>query len=416
MARAIVLCVILAISAFSAQFWVHSQNGDDGFGGTSPDSAFATIGAATNAMGEGDTAFICGVFQETVTLENGQHEGTSFLAWPDSAYWTVDGEETRRCIVFNSGVGTNGEPMATVRNLKAIAGSDYNIYVNTGNYISFASCTIAINAFTGMFITNSVVFVDSSHFDANTPLNIRGSAFRIRNSRLLGDFLCVNLNTSHTTFTSIGNFYSAERGVYFNTSSSSVFIEDEFRCSVYSASTSTSGNGLHHFKRCLFVGGDIGIFGYRCQKLSLINCTMDSVKRAIDWHAGQANVTLYNTIIANADTALRSIDFLTSEGLVIFNAIVDTSNITTPIEYHTFDPELDSLKIAQASTARQIGTNADAPFTPPLWDDRGFWFRDEHGRPAVGWRSPYETTGWPTGGATADARKWHMSTPGRRLR
>ncbi len=423
MGRIISIILIAATIAFSASWCVHSDGGNDAWPGTSPDSAFATLGAATTSMSPGDSCLACGAFHETLTLLDGSHEGCAFIPWPDSGSWTIDGDTVRYCIYSGTSIGYNNEPVVIIRGMNAIDGADWCVNATSQKAgIVFESCSLDTKS-NGIWTYIAYIELDSCFIHTQEQcIRADGSTVRIANSILESDSnYCVYNYQTASILESCGNGYFGYGGVYGYKGLSAIMIEDSFRVRENAIYLWQRPPQSFSLKKCLFVGSKYGIYtvSYSGSSplVSLSNCTFDSVDYAV-YLSSNTHYDLFvsNSVIAHGEIAFHNIHNFVAEGLVIYDFSVDTEGVITPIDYYTFDPQLDSAHVATADSAKMVGVNTAFGRDAPLWDDRGYWFRDDFGTPAIGWRSPYTDTGWPDTECDIIAKKWGIRSPGRRLK
>jgi hypothetical protein len=421
MGRIISIILIAATIAFSASWWVHSDGGNDAWPGTSPDSAFATLGAATTSMSAGDSCMACGTFHETLTLSNGSHEGCSFGPWPDSTRWTIDGDTVRICGLIGSYIGDPGEPAISFYKMIAVEGSGVCFSIDKGSSVEMTACSLSTDE-NGIYMYDVHLIIDSSYIDCGGyGLSFKGGTAIISNSYFhANNSWCIKSMIYSATVESMNNRYSGYGGINLYSGGSASFIEDEFRVDNYSFYASRYPPQSVMANKCLFVGGENGFYSVSPLNMDpffiIVNCTFDSINYAIDLGNSRGSVRILNSVISRCGHAIGNADFIEAEGLVIHDCDVETLNILTPFDYYTFDPQLDSIHIATADSAKMVGVNSAFGRDAPLWDDREYWFRDAFGVPAIGWRSPYTDTGWPDPECDIITKKWGVRSPGRRLK
>ncbi|MCK5832950.1 hypothetical protein KAH81_04675 [bacterium] len=418
----IILALFLLVTALiPGQYWIHSSLGNDAWPGNSPDSAFATLGAATVAMSGNDTAFACGVFNETFSLSNNIHEGCFLFAWPDSTKWTIDGDSTRNCIQIGSYCGNIGEAFVTIIDGKIINSPANCITLGDKGSAKFQSCSLSTFD-VGIYAITSQLLIEDCYLNSGKfCLYLNASFARVSNTILTAetDYCIKGLEAG--IFISSQNEYYGYGGICGYSGIAGFFDEDAFYVDSIAVLAYRYPSQSYVFNKCLFTGSQLGIttsyYSTNNPFVQFTNCTFDSVENPINMSGNRGAVKLLNCIISNAGKAINSCDFIQTDGLILFNCETETTNLGMPINYWSFDPELDSLKVAQADSARLIGINTAYGLTAPLWDNRGKWFRSESGIPVIGWRSPYNTeVSWPESGASHVALKWGIIAPGRRLR
>ena len=418
MGKIATILLLISTMAFSATWWVHSANGDDTWPGTSPDSAFATLGAATASMTYGDTCRACGTFNESLVTQRDKHEGCLFTAWPDSAFWTIDGDTVRVCFTVGDYCGIHGKAPVRIRGMVAIDGSNQCVLVGAYSSAVLTACSLSTDD-GGIFLNRAHVIVDSCDVHAGKwGLYLATSTVFISNSILESDSdYCISGGSDPSILGSRRNGYLGYGGVYGYSGISVSFFEDSFRVSQKAVCGYRYGPQDFKAIKCKFIGGQYGLWSSQnVSCFTVMNCIFDSVDAAIDMGNAHGDTYIANSIISRCNRGIVNVDWVTAEGLVIYDCDTDTSGLLSPISYYTFDPLLDSAKVARADSAKLVGVNSLKDRYAPLWDDLDHWFRNAFGVPAIGWRSPYSYTGWPYPDCEIYGIKWGIRSNGRRLK
>ena len=120
-----------------------------------------TSANATTAMGQNDQCHACGTFTETLTFSDNDDEGCRFSEWPDSAYWTIDGEATRECIYIEANCGYWNETYPGIHNCKAV--NSISPCVELGIHASLIMTACSISVIFGKIIINGINFGNIVH-------------------------------------------------------------------------------------------------------------------------------------------------------------------------------------------------------------------------------------------------------------
>ncbi|RKZ30132.1 hypothetical protein DRQ36_06545 [bacterium] len=426
MVRIALLSLALISVLFGTTYWVHSTNGDDAWSGTSPDSAFATLGAATTAMGQNDQCHACGTFTETLTFSDNDDEGCRFSEWPDSAYWTIDGEATRECIYIEANCGYWNETYPGIHNCKAVNSISPCVELGIHASLIMTACSISVPSVDSAITSEDycILLIDSSYIESSSyglyqndysGTRVSNSTFNSATPVVLFDE-CVLL--SHRN---IYNCTGDGDGLLVTGMSTLLCDED-----VFSSSGTTkfihSRYGIYiRLTKCRIVGNKANANEYAIYAdtpgslMDIVNCTIDSCCHGL--RGKHTAIRIMNTVLSRCDTAIAKTGNISVIALDISECATDTSDIYGgPISYWTFDPELDGNKVAQADSAKLVGVNIFGELEAPLWDDLGHWFRNSDGTPAIGWRSPYSDTGWPESGCQETTIHWGIRSPARRLK
>ncbi len=420
MARIIALLLIVA-SCFSATYWIHSSLGNDAWPGTSPDSAFASLGAATALMTQCDFAFACGSFNESLTLSNNKHEGCTFAAWPDSADWLIDGDSLRTCAIVGDYCGQPNELAVSFYNLIAVYPANYSIMLGESSSGFFKNCSITSYS-AGIYTNHSQLVMDSCSVYAETYcIFLNGNLATITNSSLtsVSDY-CIKETNNPSTLISTGNIFQGYGGIYCYNGLAARHYSDIFRVSTRAIYAYRNSPQYFELVKCLFVGGEFGLSStyYNATQpfFSIVNCCFDSIDNALSFVGLRGAVNIINTIFINCNKAIDSPDLINAAGLVIHSCGTDTTGLKQTISYHSFDPELDFMKIARSDSCKYIGVSSAFGLDAPVYDDLGHTFFDSAGQTAIGWRSPYSVYLWSCPDIPSNQNKWGINSPGKRIK